>query len=177
MRQLRAIVLCVLTTAGGVQCDTETCAENWNENPYYLQIENLTEESVQIEFHEAHDGISINENFAPAGLGREFFFVLAPGKVKTVYFSSSSDGSLAEQRSLLPMHPFNFPGGYDSLVVVVGNRREVFFGTRLGRESPYEWKSIWNVLSISNWNLIEEPRSLCEPTDGDWLYRASLRAK
>ena len=172
MKQLKIIVLFVLVACGGIQCTTENCAESYDENLYYLEIENLTGGTVQMECYIENE---------------EVFFNLQHGEVKTVFRGIGSRPETGEEGSPLPKNFLVVAYRYDSVVVRAGNRREAFFQSIAcsrsdGCDPPVfenspDWESSWNLLIKDTWELVEEPRSLCEPSGGNWVYRASLRAK
>ena len=196
MKQLKIIVLFALMIVGGFGCDEgipdgATSARCGMYYEYYLEIENLTGQTAQIEFHEVDIGKTPEDFLIP--LGGEFFFNLQPGEVETVFRgigginpNAVNDGI---SKSALPKNPNGGAGTYDSMVVVVGDRREVFFWIFSCRPSPFctsptrtgtspGWESTWNPFTKSNWKLIKQPRTGCLPSQrSEALYRFSLRPK
>ena len=161
---------------------------------YYLEIENLTRQTAQIEYHEVDIGIIPADFLVP--LGGEFFFNLHPGEVKTVFrgiepyaVNGVNDGI---SKSPLPKNPNGGAGTYDSIVVVVGNRREVFFRIFNCKPSPTSpsctaptptgtspgWESTWNPFIEGNWKRVQRPRPACSPSPRSGaVYRFFLRPK
>ena len=142
-------------------------------NPYYLEIENLTGETARVEFHERREG--------------EFSFTLPSGEERTVFRGSGSLPEKGEEGSPLPKNPIDTFVSYDSIVVVVGDRREAFFRSIAcsrsdGCDPPVfenspDWESSWNPFIRNNWELVEEPRDLCNSRSGSWGRRFFLRPK
>ena len=188
MKLLRYIVLLSVLSTGG-QCgsyEDEYCRGIPSSHLHYLEIENLTEQTTRIEFHQVDIAVTVDDALVP--LGGEFFFNLQPGEVKTVFRGRGSSPSTGEEGSPLPESVFYSFSAYDSIVVVAEDRREVFFRIFSCNPSPsctssvFEgnspgWESTWNPFSPSNWRLIEEPRDRCKRGSGDWVHRFSLRPK
>ena len=192
MKQLKIIVLFALMIVGGFGCDEgippgaiiDPCGESYY---YYLEIENLTGQTAQIEFHEVDIGKSPDNFLIP--LGGEFFFNLHPGEVKTVFRGIGPYAVNGIRKSPLPKDPKGALGTYDSMVVVVGDRRDVFFWIFSCRPSPSctaptrtgaspGWESTWNPFIEGNWKRVQRPRPACSPSPHSGaVYRFFLRPK
>ena len=182
MRQLRYIVLLSVLSTGG-QCGSyqdEYCKGVPGSHPDYLEIENLTGEAVRVEFHEGHNIPGVSGTIPGGG---EFFFDFQPGEVNTILREIER-----REEGPLPWGFFRSYYAYDSIVVVVGDRREVFFRILSCNPSPSctspthtgnspDWESSWNPFIWDKWRLIEEPRDICKRGSGSWVRRFSLRPK
>ena len=136
---------------------------------HYLEIENLTRDTARMEFH--------------AYRGEVFRFAIPSGEVKTVFRGRGSSSETGEEDSPLPEGFFHTYYAYDSIVVVVRDRREVFFrriacNRSDGCDPPvFEnspgWESSWNPFIRNNWELVEEPYNYC----GVWVNHFYLRPK
>ena len=102
-----------------------------------------------------------------------------------MFYGKGSNPYTGEEGSPLPEGFFYTYYAYDSIVVVVGDRREVFFrriacsrsdgcDPAVFEYSP-DWESSWNLLIKDKWELIEEPHSRYQC--GVWVNRFSLRPK
>ena len=195
MKQIKIIVLFALMMVGGISCvvdparrcprslpqeidnltgaRTHRSAPDPPSPPYYLEIENLTGATARMEFHEYQGGV--------------FRFTFSTREVKTVFYGKGSNPETGKEGSPLPKNFLVVAYRYDSVVVRVGNRREAFFQSIAcsrsdGCDPPVfenspDWESGWNLLIKDTWELVEEPRNQCKARGGDWVYRASLRAK
>ena len=186
MKQLKVIILSVLVAWIGFQCAGIGSCPDIDYHPYYLEIENLTGDVARIEFHEK-DTFRTERGEVILG-GGEFFFNLPPGEVQTVYRARGRGNELGIEDSPLPGTPFVIRAAYyDSVLIVVGERRELFWGSYCIRSDGCDppvlnaspgWQSTWNLHVEDKWKLVEEPHDLCDmERGGSWGYRFSLRPK
>ena len=187
MKQLKIIILFALMMVGGIRCDGPTSVDHcslWFHPPHYLEIENLTGEVAQIKFY-LTPGYKYTRD-----LRKMVSFNLSPSVLQNIYEGSGRDGNLiGVETSPLSANFLLGIGGYDSVVVVVGDRREVFFelfncgSSSADCENPEVigkspgWESSWNLLVDTRWELIEEPADPFSCTEGQWVRRFSLRPK